>query len=182
MVPFVVWEISEGRIDAKECKLHWVGNRSYSYCCCCRDAWMIDVRDGWIRAVLSERATLLPLVYSSPNGHLGRTSYWGRNRICKLEKDGKNQRIKERYCGHKLEYILQALRIILNNVFAPITLRRGRYIYIYMRKVFDIKFTRRFERPLSWYDQETPSPAHGAAQPPCIILFPCSIAEPKHLR
>lgn len=36
---------------------------------------MIDVRDGWIRAVLSERATLLPLVYSSPNGHLGRTSY-----------------------------------------------------------------------------------------------------------
>ena len=48
---------------------------------------MIDVSDGWIRAVLSERAALLPSVYSSPNGHLGRTSYWEQNvNLRRIEK------------------------------------------------------------------------------------------------
>ena len=37
---------------------------------------MIEVREGWTRAVLRERASLLPCAYSSPRGHLGRRSYY----------------------------------------------------------------------------------------------------------
>lgn len=82
--------------EQKNANPFWVKleTEANSYCCCCRDAWMIDVRDGWIRAVLRERATLLPSVYSSPNGHLGRTSYWGNNRTCKLEEDRKTRKQK----------------------------------------------------------------------------------------
>lgn len=43
--------------------------------CCCIDAWMIDVREGCIRAFLKDRASLLPSANSSPNGHRGRKSY-----------------------------------------------------------------------------------------------------------
>lgn len=61
-------------------ELHWVagdlGDADYS--CCCTEAWTRDVRDGWMRAVLIERASLLPSAYSSPNGHLGRRSNWCR--------------------------------------------------------------------------------------------------------
>lgn len=57
--------------------LKWLDIKEIAgYGCCCRDAWMRDVRDGWIRALLNERASLLPSAYSSPNGHLGRKSYW----------------------------------------------------------------------------------------------------------